>query len=328
MLRGFIHDDQTTLETSLTSYENAKRQLQNGGILILDGGTGTELERRGVPMDTEAWCGAASLEYNSILESIHRDYIAAGADIITTNTYSSSRLLLEPAGLAEHFTDINNAAVDAAHRGRDASGRDDVLIAGSLSHRGAVAKGTAIPDLTRLNSQGEMDDAFGELAMLLRGRGCDLILLEMMYYPERMGSSFMAAKETGLPIWAGFSARRHDDGQILSFAPDRDIPFSDIIQVLQDFEVSAAGVMHTQANVVGGALKILGQTYEGPLLAYPDSGYFQSPHWQFEDIIPPNELKQLASGWIKNGLQIVGGCCGLTTDHIAALSPLKHQTSD
>ena len=66
----------------MTSYEDAKRQLQSGGILILDGGTGTELERRGVPMDTEAWCGAASLEYNSTLEAIHRDYFAAGAEII------------------------------------------------------------------------------------------------------------------------------------------------------------------------------------------------------------------------------------------------------
>ena len=312
----------------MTNYLKAELKLNNGGILVLDGGIGTELESRGVPMDNEAWCGTASIEYNGILEEIHRDYIAAGADIITTNTYSSSRLTLAPAGLSKQFTDINNAAVDTANRARDASGQDDILIAGSLSHRGAITKGTATPDVTRSPSKTEMEDAFGELAMLLRGRGCDLILLEMMYDPEKMALVLAAAKETGLPIWAGFTARRHDDGRVLSFAPDRDLPFVDIIQVLRDFKVEAAGVNHTPANVVGDALKILAQVYGGPLLAYPDSGYYKSPHWQFEDILPPNELKQYASEWIESGLQIIGGCCGLTVEHIAALSSLKVGTSD
>ena len=312
----------------MTNYLKAEPKLNSGGIFILDGGIGTELERRGVPMDNEAWCGTASIEFNDILEGIHRDYIAAGADIITTNTYSSSRLTLGPAGLAEQFTDINNAAVDTAHRAREASGQDDILIAGSLSHRGAITKGTAIPDLTRSPSETEMEDAFGELAMLLRERGCDLILLEMMYDPEKIGLILAAAKETGLPVWAGFTARRHDDGRVLSFSPDRDLPFVDIIQVLQNYKVAAAGINHTPANVVGDALKIIHQVYEGPLLAYPDSGYYKSPNWQFEDILPPNELKQFASEWIKSGLQIVGGCCGLTVEHIAALSSLKDGTAD
>ncbi|MEJ2123156.1 MAG: homocysteine S-methyltransferase family protein [Alphaproteobacteria bacterium] len=85
------------------SYEDLKRRLADGGIVILDGGTGTELQRRGVPMDAEAWCGPASLEHLSILEAIHRDYIAAGADIITANTYASSRLMLGSAGLDERL---------------------------------------------------------------------------------------------------------------------------------------------------------------------------------------------------------------------------------
>ena len=307
----------------MTNYSNAQSNLNCGEILILDGGIGTELERRGVPMDNEAWCGAASIEYNSILEEVHRDYILAGSDIITTNTYSSSRLTLAPAGLAQHFVAINNAAIDAAFRARDVSGRHDVLIAGSLSHRGAIKKGTAAPDLTRSPSESEMEDTFGELAMLLKGRGCDLILLEMMYYPERIGIVLSSAKETKLPIWAGFSVRRHDDGRVLSFAPERDISFSDIIPVLGDYKIEAAGIMHSPANVIGDALNILGQAYCGPKLAYPDSGFFKSPYWQFEDIISPSELHRFVSGWIEDGLQIVGGCCGLTVEHIAALKSLK-----
>jgi S-methylmethionine-dependent homocysteine/selenocysteine methylase len=305
------------------SYERAQRLLHNGGTLILDGGTGTELERRGVTMNPGAWCGAASLESVGILEEIHKDYVAAGADIITANTYCSSRLLLEPAGYGNQFEEINYAAIDAAQRARDASGREEVLIAGSLSHRGAITSGTAKPDLAQAPSDGEMADAFGELAALLHERGCDLILLEMMYDPERMVHAFSAAMESGLPVWAGLSARRGDDGQILSFSPDRNIPFDDIIQILRDHNVAAAGIMHTQANVVGDALAILDGVFEGPLLAYPDSGYFKSPNWQFENVMPPSELRRYADEWVSNGLQIVGGCCGLTPDHIAALSTLK-----
>jgi len=174
------------------SYERAQRLLHNGGTLILDGGTGTELERRGVTMNPEAWCGMASLESVGILEEIHKDYISAGADIITANTYCSSRLLLKPAGYGNQFEEINYAAIDAAQRARDASGREEVLIAGSLSHRGAITSGTAKPDLAQAPSDGEMADAFGELAALLHARGCDLILLEMMYDPERMVHAFLS----------------------------------------------------------------------------------------------------------------------------------------
>ncbi|MFP6698412.1 MAG: homocysteine S-methyltransferase family protein [Alphaproteobacteria bacterium] len=308
-------------------YADTERHLKAGGIVILDGGTGTELERRGVAMDPGAWCGPASLQNTDALEGIHRDYLAAGADVITTNTYASSRLRLEPAGFGDQFAEINRAAVSAAQRAMQASGRPDVLIAGSLSHSAAVVDGTSDPDQTLASTPGAMADAFGELANLLRDAGCDLIILEMMFYPERMGPAFAAAKATGLPVWAGFSARRGSNGQILSFAPERDIPFSEIVAVLKDHEVAAAGIMHSPADVIGDALDILGGIFSGPLVAYPDSGYFKSPSWQFEEVMPPHELHRFASSWINQGVQIVGGCCGLSPEHIAALAPLKRVTN-
>ena len=76
------------------TYAETERRLHSGGIVILDGGTGTELERRGVPMDAEAWGGPATLEHTGMFEAVHQDYIAAGAEIITANTYASSRLML------------------------------------------------------------------------------------------------------------------------------------------------------------------------------------------------------------------------------------------
>ena len=307
------------------TYAETERRLQNGGIAILDGGTGTELERRGVPMDAEAWCGPATLGNTDTLEAVHRDYIAAGAEIITANTFASSRLMLEPAGFADRLEEINRTAIQAAHRARTASGRDGVLVAGSLSHMCPIVKGESRADLSRARSEGEMADAFGELAMLLRDEGCDLILLEMMYDPTRIGLVFSAAASTGLPVWAGFSARRGNDGAVLSFARERDIPFEDILHVLGDFDVAAAGVMHSDSNVTGDAVAILRKTFKGPLMAYPDSGYFEMPHWQFEDVIPPDRFLQFATEWVEQGVQIVGGCCGLSPDHIAALGPLKQR---
>ena len=79
------------------SYEHIKRRLDNGEILVLDGATGTELQRRGVAMDPAAWCGPATLENDDVLSAIHVDYIRAGSDVVTANTYASSRLMLSPA---------------------------------------------------------------------------------------------------------------------------------------------------------------------------------------------------------------------------------------
>ena len=108
----------------------------------------------------------------------------------------------------------------------------------------------------------------------------------MMYDPVRMPLVFEAAAETGRPV-------------------------------------DIAGIMHTPANVVSDALKVLNRTFNGPLVAYPDSGYFQSPHWQFMEVIEPAELHRYADTWVEAGAQVVGGCCGLSPVHIAALAPLK-----
>ncbi len=307
------------------SYADLEGRLAEGQIIVLDGGTGTELERRGLPMDPEAWCGPASLEHLGTLEAIHRDYIAVGADIITANTYASSRLLLAHAGCADRFEDINRAAVRAAHRAREASGQAGIAVAGSLSHMIPMISGTAQADLKRSPGKSEMAEAFGELAALLAEEGCDLILLEMMHHPDCMPAAFTAAVAVGRPVWAGFSARRGKDGQVLSFTPEKDIPFEEVVQVLADFDVAAAGVMHTPSDVTGDAITILRDVFDGPLTAYPDSGYFKMPNWQFEKIISPSEFLKFATEWVAGGAQVLGGCCGLSPEHIAAIAPLKER---
>ena len=84
-----------------------------------------------------------------------------------------------------------------------------------------------------------------------------------------------------------------------------------------------AGVMHTPSDLTGEALKIVRESHGGPLMAYPDSGYFEMPHWQFKDVIAPDDLHGFATGWVSDGVQVLGGCCGLSPEHIRALAPLK-----
>ena len=170
-----------------------------------------ELERRGVPMDHEAWSAPASLEYAAVLEAVHLDYIRAGSQIVTANTFSSSRPMLETAGYGERVEEVNRLAVESAQKARDASGIDEIAVAGSMSHwtKGHGGRERA--------SDQKLADIFGEQASILKTSGAEVILLKMMYVPQRIEIVLNAAVETGLPVWLGFSARHSSGGEVVSF---------------------------------------------------------------------------------------------------------------
>ena len=86
-------------------YKNFLELLQSGETILLDGATGSELEKRGVKMDN-SWCATGSLEGDT-LKQIHKDYIEAGAKVIATNTYASNRMVLELAGVDHKYEEIN-----------------------------------------------------------------------------------------------------------------------------------------------------------------------------------------------------------------------------
>ena len=305
------------------SYGPIDATLKRGGVVILDGGVGTELERRGVPMDADAWCGPATLDHAEVLEQIHLDYIAAGADVITANTYATSRLMLDHAGIGDRFADVNRVAISAAKRARDRSGRSDVAIAGSVSHMVPRSRGQEHADGTGSPDRETLAQTFTELAAFHRDEGCDLVLVEMMYHPDRMAVAFESALVSGLPVWAGLAVRRDENQEMRSFARHKFIPFRESVNVLSDLGLAAAGIMHTPSNLIEEGVGHVRNVFDGPLLAYPDSGYFTMPHWNFEDIIPPGELAEYAGRWVDKGVQILGGCCGLNPEHIAAIAPLK-----
>ena len=111
------------------------QRLAQGDVIILDGAMATQLERKGLSNASQAWSALANLDHPNVVREVHEDYIEVGADVITTNTFPTSRLALEMVGLEDRTREFNARAVELAKEARDrAAKRRDVTIAGSLAH--------------------------------------------------------------------------------------------------------------------------------------------------------------------------------------------------
>lgn len=298
------------------------QRLDEGDILVLDGATGTELERREAPMSSGAWCALATEHAPQTLLEIHEDYIRSGADIITANTFSNARHMLEQAGAGDKVVHLTRQAVEIAQRARDrASGGREVAVALSLSHQMPMVPGDARDDPSLRPPPDVVFANFQEVVAAGCEAGVDLILLEMMSRPLHMGLALQAAEESGLPFWCGLSARSVE-GRIVSYVWE-DYLFSDCVETALKGRADVVGVMHSNVQVTGPALDILRRKWKGPMSTYPDSGFFRMPEWQFTDIIEPADLVGEARQWIGKGVRVLGGCCGLGVDHIEALAGLR-----
>ena len=295
-----------------------ERRLAAGEVILLDGGTGTELEHRGAPMHDEVWCGAATLSHDRLLRDIHEDYVRAGASVVIANTYASNRLMLEPAGLGDDCEAINRRAVEVALEARDrASGGEPVAVAGSMSHM--------LPnrhDPATAPSPERAAACFTEMAQTLASAGVDLIIMEMMSNPDLARPAVAAALATGLPVWIGYSALRDEHGDPVPYLRP-DLTFGDLVRAVHTGAAPVSGIMHTHVDLTGPTLAELRRVFDGPALAYPDSGYFEMPHWRFVDIVSPADLSRAAKRWIEeDGVRLIGGCCGLGVAHIERLAEM------
>jgi S-methylmethionine-dependent homocysteine/selenocysteine methylase len=288
--------------------------LARGDVILLDGGTGTELERRGVPMDRQAWSATANLTHPDVVRGVHEDYIRAGADIVITNTFATARCHLEAAGLGERVAEVNRRAVELAREARDrAAGHRDVWVAGSMS---TMAPGS---DPARRPSVARLSEMLREQADVLARAGVDLIVLEMMRDVDYAAGAVDAARATGLPVWVGFSCRQAADGAVRMFSGFQDLLFEEIIAPVMAHGGSLLAVMHSEVRDTGPALEVAKRCWRGPLAAYPESGYFTMPNWQFVDVIAPDDFVAHAVDWLRQGVQVLGGCCGIGPEHIRRL---------
>ena len=295
-------------------------KLATGQTIILDGATGTELQRRGAPMDDDAWCAVATASHPELLRGIHEDYIRIGADIVTANTFASARHLLERAGIGERTPELQRLAVrlarEAVERTREEIGRP-VAVAGSLSTMRPVAKGTDQRDQSIDLASIPWAANLREAAELQAEAGADLLLLEMICDFEHGGMALEAARATGLPVWVGLSARRRGPGPLMSFR-DGGPPFAALVEHYAAQPIDVLGIMHTSLPEIEEALPQLLAQSPVPVMAYPELGYFRAPDWEFADV-EPEAFADAATGWVDRGVRIVGGCCGLGPEHIQAL---------
>src|SRR6266536_1585742 len=197
----------------MTTFPDLQARLDQGKIIILDGATGTELQRRGVPMHGFAWSAAALDTHPETVRVVHEDYIRAGADVIITNSFSTARHVLEPAGLGDRVRALNQRAVALAQAAREnaANGRP-VAIAGSISSFRADVTPAA-----------QVEANYREQAQLLAEAGVNLIALEMMYSVEQATPAIRAALTTGLPAGVGARARRPRMGLAALLGGDRGV---------------------------------------------------------------------------------------------------------
>jgi S-methylmethionine-dependent homocysteine/selenocysteine methylase len=296
-------------------YERIEEKLGAGQIIILDGGTGTDIQRRGVPMNPDTWSAEANITHPEIVRAVHEDYIAAGADAVIANTFATSPLLFNHLGRDDELPAIDAAAVAAA---RQAS-QERVPVAGSFSTMRPVVKGSDRTARQREWAKKDAKELFKRKADSLVAADVDFIVMEMMRDLDYSLWATEAAVATGLPVWVGIAVEADANGRLKGFGRE-DFAFEDIIRPLMETGATVLNIMHSSPNDTTTAIPVAQAKWKGPLGAYPESGYFAMPDWKFVDIIPVPAFVELAKAWAERGVTILGGCCGIGPDHIKALA--------
>lgn len=312
----------------MPAYERVRQILDDGkeGIL-LDGAMGAELVRRGVRW---RWHGLRT--DTEKVRALHEEYIAAGADVIRTNTFQlNSRLYLNvfrntdhqhhigAPGLETRAAELTAEAVAlaraarAARTAREATDRE-VAIAGVM----APLEHCFRPDLAP--SRDEALPEHAQIARMLADAGVDFLTLESANTIDEARAAAEAALATGLPVWASFVLG--PEGEVLSGEA-----LKEGVQALDAMGVEVILINCVPPEDATQALKRARDFTDRPLGAYAHIGRFDPPSWKFEfhpqfsetETWPPDRYAEAARGWRDAGARVVGGCCGTQPDHIGAL---------
>jgi len=308
-------------------------KLSNKEIIVLDGATGSEIARLGAEMNSSAWCGVANKTHPDIVREVHEEYIRAGADVVTANTFSTSRHILASAGLADETVSINTRAVELAREAaHNVSPERPIAVAGSMSTMRAWIPGTVSPDPRFLPTPEEEFNNYQEVAHTLAKSGVDLILMEMMSDIDRSSLAISAAMETGLPVWIGTSCTLSDDGSVSAWnqhseepatrlSPDHlraeDKSYDTLIEAMLPFQPQVMGVMHSTLETTNAGLQTLYEHWQGPIMAYPETS--SDVRKGISEQVEPSSFASHCHDWVDSGVQIIGGCCGTTIEHIRTM---------
>ena len=274
--------------------------------LLADGAMGTMLHSRGIGF--EKCFDELNLTNPGAVAAIHREYIEAGAQIILTNTFGANRFKLSKHGLGQKIVEINQAGVELAKRIAAASFKD-VLIAGDLGPLGVriAPFGRVKPEQARI--------AFAEQIEALCEAGADLIVIETMSDLYEIQEAIKAAKQVcSLPLVASVTFTR-DDRTLLGDDP---------MKVARTLNESGADVIGV--NCSGGPaqlLRLLKQMHhavsDGKFWVKPNAGWPEQVGGRIMYPADPDYFGDYALSFREAGASIVGGCCGTTPQHIAAM---------
>ena len=276
--------------------------------LLADGAMGTMLHARGVSFDK---CfDELNITNPAAVADIHREYIEAGAQLIITNTFGANRFKLSKHGLADEVIKINRAGVELAKRSVSASFKD-VLIAGDVG-----PLGVRIAPYGRVKPE-EAREAFAEQIRALSDAGADLIVIETMSDLYEIQEAIKAAKQTcDLPVVASVTFTR-DDRTLLGDDP---------MKVAR--KVKEAGADVIGVNCSGGPsqlLRILKQMKQAvpdrsaKFWVKPNAGWPEQVGGRIMYPADADYFGDYALSFREAGANIVGGCCGTTPQHIAAM---------
>ncbi len=299
----------------MSAYVLIKQMLAENTIVILDGGIGTEILRRNV-----SWSDHQVTKLPEVIRSIHEDYIKAGADVITTNTFQLSR-----RSFLNHFKDLAHmrhigsetleqraaqllqAAVNRAREAREkVAGHRPVAIAGSIT----TLEWCFRPDLAPRLEQARAE--YLEIVRVMAESGMDLILFETFNGAAEAKVALAAAAELHVPAWIGFVC----DCQGKLFSGET---LAQAVEILEPLGPDVILLNCAPPDDISIGLRELTAHCSRPTGAFAHIGRFDPPEWLFTDEYPPAKYLECARRWLDMGARVIGGGCGTTPDHIQAL---------
>jgi S-methylmethionine-dependent homocysteine/selenocysteine methylase len=286
------------------------------GLILLDGGMGQELIKRKVSGQGVLWSAKALFDNPAAVQAVHEDYIRAGADVITTNSYACIRNNFAPEGLLDRLGEMNQLAAMLARRARDRVGRQ-VLIAGSMGPQ----NGSYRPDL--VGSYDETEALYREQAGFLAPH-VDLFICETLSCIREARAAVSAAVATGKPVWLSWTIEDSGAANLRSGESIR-AAWDDI----DGMGVSAVLLNCSPPEAIGKALPELVAISNVPVGAYANAFTPIPEKWDFhgETSIPPSRIDltpqayaEHAANWLAAGARIIGGCCEVGPAHIEQLN--------